>query len=178
MSITSFVINEMNINRFLAECEGNGFVYIGKITRDNSSRASHVKFNPEPGIKINKTNSVYILTKNGTIQKIGGTKNGWNERWSSYLCGRHSLARGGSGKCSVTNQEVYDWLDTNVDTVDIGVYVWEIPAAKITRRILGEDVEIIATIFEAYETKLIELYKSLNNGDQPFLNKNSDPTHR
>ena len=169
----------MDINCFLDKCQNHDFRHACKITRDETiKRKTEVQCDYEKNFEDKKQNSVYILTYDEKIQKIGGTKNGWKFRWNSYLCGMHSTKRGRSGKCSVTNENVYNWLVSNVDSKPIDVYVWEIPPAKIIRNILGEEVEINSTIFEAYETKLIELYKKLNNGSQPLLNKNSDPKHR
>lgn len=169
----------MDINCFLDKCQNHDFRHACKITKDETTkRKTEVQCVYEKNFEDKKQNSVYILTYDEKIQKIGGTKNGWKFRWNSYLCGMHSTKRGRSGKCSVTNENVYNWLVSNVDSKPIDVYVWEIPPAKIIRNILGEEVEINSTIFEAYETKLIELYKKLNNGSQPLLNKNSDPKHR
>ena len=168
----------MNINSFLLRCDNHKFIYAGRIIKDESIKKTHFKFSPHANFKNIKGNIVYIITKNNNIVKIGGSKNGWNSRWNSYLCGRHSLEMGGSGKCSVTNKNVYSWLmETLKHDNDVEIYVWTIPSVIIQRNVLGIDVEIKATIYEVYETRLIELYFKINSS-KPELNYNSDPSYR
>ena len=53
---------------------------------------------------------LYIITINGRVIKIGGTRTSLKDRCCSYLCGHHTLERGKSGKNSPTNAFIYNTL--------------------------------------------------------------------
>jgi hypothetical protein len=121
---------------------------------------------------------VYIITVDGHVVKIGGTRSGLAGRVGSYLCGHHTAGRGKSGKCSVTNAHIYDTLDKYIEFGHVAeLFASKILTPKITMDVWGQQVEITAQIYTHYETAALEAYKSVV-GHYPPLSDNSDPSAR
>ena len=121
---------------------------------------------------------IYIITIDGHVVKIGGTRSGMAGRVGSYLCGHHTAARGKSGKCSVTNAHIYDTLDRFIDEGHaVELFASKILTPRITMDVWGKQVEITAQIYTHYETAALEAYKQIV-GRYPPLSDNSDPSAR
>jgi hypothetical protein len=121
---------------------------------------------------------VYLLTINGLIVKIGGTRKGLQGRVSSYLCGHHVAERGKSGKCSVTNGYVYNTLDFYVrQGYSIDVYAFKIPPQELEVSIFGTPIKVRAQVYHAYESRCLEEYKK-QVGRYPILSDNADPQYK
>ena len=114
---------------------------------------------------------------NNRIIKIGGTRNGLKSRCSSYLCGHHTVERGKSGKCSVTNAKVYNTFEfylNHIENVNLELYGYQLPVSTKNYDIWGENVEIIVQTYHKYESMLLQKYKK-QNGKFPVLSDNADP---
>mgnify|MGYP003328328980 FL=1 len=165
----------------------NLFKLVAKIVHDNElnnnnvkKRNTVIKFVPLiPLTEWNKTNEyIYIFTINNYIVKIGGTRNGLKARCASYLCGHHIPERGKSGDCSKTNGYIYNTFDYYLQCkCDIKMYAYEIPPIVVSVDILDEQIQVIAQVYHAYESKFITKYK-LQSGHYPILCDNSDPNYK
>ena len=133
-----------------------------------------------------KKEFIYIITVNGFIIKIGGTRDGMKGRWSSYCCGYYVPQRKKKdgtpypGKMSVTNAYLYHTIENDLimnKNNKWNIYVWDLPVSKFNMNILGEDTIIIAQTFHAYETICIKKYKILT-GSLPLLCDNCDPNYK
>lgn len=115
---------------------------------------------------------------NGKIIKIGGSRTGLEKRTVSYLCGHHTLERGGSGKMSITNAFIYNTFEFYLKLgYKIEMYAFLIPKAKVNIEILGKIKTIDAQVYHVYESEFMSLYKK-RTGHYPFLSDNSDPKFR
>lgn len=132
-----------------------------------------------------KKEFVYIFTINNLIAKIGGTRSGIKDRWTSYLCGfcvperKNKKGKNYPGKMSITNARIYHTIENDLIENQNNIweiYVWVLPECKNNINILGENVEIFMQTFHAYEAICIKKFKELN-GILPFLNKNCDPNY-
>jgi len=132
-----------------------------------------------------KKEHIYIITRNGIIIKIGGTRDGMKGRWSSYGCGYYVPERNKkcgtaySGKMSVTNAYLYHTIENDLlkNSSNWEFYSWELPITKLPVEILGKSVEVIAQTFHAYESICIQKFKSIT-GIIPLLCNNSDPSYK
>ena len=132
-----------------------------------------------------KVEHIYIIVRNGIIMKIGGTRAGMKGRWSSYLCGHCVTQRNkkngeaNKGKMSVTNAYLYHTIEK--DLLEEGnnweFYSWVLPCITIPINIVGEEVNVIAQTFHAYESVCIKKFKDYC-GEIPFLCSNSDPKYK
>ncbi len=132
-----------------------------------------------------KTEHIYLLVRDGVIMKIGGTRTGLKERWSSYLCGhcvtqrlKKSTGEAFPGKMSVTNAHLYHTIEK--DLLDTGakweIWSWKLPVVKINVEILDEQVEVVAQTYHAFESICINKFKKVT-GKIPLLCDNSDPNY-
>jgi len=125
-----------------------------------------------------KTEWLYILTINGRIVKIGGTRDGIKNRFGSYLCGHHIPERQKSGKASETNKYIYNTLYFYLlNKCNIKLYGYKLPQEHIIGSAFGDDVDIRAQTYHIYESILISEYKT-KCGTIPFLCNNSDPEYK
>jgi len=125
-----------------------------------------------------KTEWLYILTINGRIVKIGGTRDGIKNRFGSYLCGHHIPERKKSGKASETNKYIYNTLYFYLENgCNIKLYGYKLPQEHITRSMFGKDVKIRVQTYHSYESILMDEYKA-QCGFIPFLCDNSDPEYK
>jgi hypothetical protein len=128
-----------------------------------------------------KKEFIYVLTRNNGIIKIGGTRTGMKERWSSYLCGHCVCERkkknGESypGKMSVTNAYLYHTIENDIINNDTNwdIYIWDLPKTTIKTTILNKEIEVVAQTFHAYESCTINLYVEIT-GNIPQLCNNYD----
>lgn len=121
---------------------------------------------------------MYIFTIDRHIVKIGGTRTGLKSRFNSYLCGHQVKERGKNGSCSNTNAYIYNTFDFYINNgYNIEMYAYEIPSTKIKIPILGEEVEVLAQVYHAYESCYINNYKKIYLSYPP-LNDNCDPNYK
>lgn len=159
------------------------FVPVAKVilTPPNSGRQTVITFDPvipKPQWSEKTAQWIYILTIDNRIVKIGGTRNGLQQRTGSYLCGHHTEDRGGSGKCSVTNAYLYNTLEhvlRNGHQVDM--YGYRIPSVNVNVDIWGANTDVEAQVYNAFESKAMNTYARIT-GHNPQLSDNSDPLHR
>lgn len=119
---------------------------------------------------------IYAFTINGIIVKFGGTRTGLQDRASSYISGHHTVSRGGKDKMSVTNAYIYNTFEFYINLgYEIKMYAFRIPQSTITINILGNDVDVIAQTYHAYEAKYLSDF--IQNYYTPFLCNNKDPTY-
>jgi len=175
-----------SMSDFGREC-GGVFLKGGDIVLDDSERRrTTVRVEPECKQRWNReVEVIYTIVRGGEVVKIGGTRNGMQKRWGSYLCGHcvpERLQRDGSpypGKMSVTNAHLYHTIESEL--LETGVkwefYMWELPRTCVEVDILGERVNVVAQTYHAYESRVMEKYRSLT-GKIPVLCDNSDPSYR
>lgn len=119
---------------------------------------------------------IYAFTINGIIVKFGGTRTGLQSRIGSYLCGHHTRSRGGNDRMSVTNAYIYNTFEFYINLgYEIKMYAFRIPQSTITIKILGNDVDVIAQTYHAYES--IYICNFIQNYYRPFISDNKDPTY-
>lgn len=153
--------DEMLQMSYFNEMTNNAFSLKGNLVLDDTNRRQttlmvDVVCDPEDWKE--KTERIYTLVRNGEIAKIGGTRNGMKDRWGSYLCGFHVAQRGKKGTCSVTNAYLYHTIEEDLLAGNTWeVWAWAIPPAIVSVSIFGEDVDVQAQVFHAYETKCIML---------------------
>lgn len=179
-------IANYDIHKYNKKCN-NHFIQIATISLDDSTdRKTTLKVDIQDEKKWNsKKEHIYIIVRNDKIIKIGGTRTGMKNRWSSYLCGyfvpQRTKKNGTSylGKMSVTNAYLYHTIEQDLLTTQSTwtIYIWKLPNKKYTENILGKNVEIISQTFHAYETRCIEKYKELT-GHIPLLSSNCDPRYK
>ena len=178
-------LNENNTNLQIQEFKnrcGGELKNRARIVLDNDSRRQTVIMakpyeGEEEAFSVNNE-QIYIITRNGEILKIGGTRTSMKKRFGSYLCGHHVVERGRSGRMSVTNAHVYHTIEQDLLETDSTweIYTWLLPITTITQNIFGEEVQIIAQTYHAYESCCINLFRSIK-GTIPFLCDNSDPNY-
>jgi hypothetical protein len=57
-------------------------------------------------------------------------------------------------------------------------YAWKLPENKISINILGNTIEVCPQVYHVYESRVMEIYKTMTGGELPVLCKNSDPKYR
>jgi hypothetical protein len=127
---------------------------------------------------------IYIITRNTEIMKIGGTRTGMKARWGSYLCG-HCVAERmnkhgepNPGKMSVTNAHLYHTIEHDLLLGNKWeFYSWKLPDTTVPVEIFGEMIQVVAQTYHAYESRCIELFKTIT-GHIPQLCDNADPTYK
>jgi len=125
-----------------------------------------------------KSEWIYLIVINNKIVKIGGTRTGLKERCASYICGHHIPERGKSGDCSKTNGFIYNTLDFYLEQgAKIELWGYQLPVTTHKAYVLGEEIDIIVQTYHAYETKMMENFKS-TYGEYPSLNDNCDPDYK
>lgn len=152
----------------------------GLRTNGKKKRASVIKF--EPCISetefTRKSEWLYLMTINGRIVKIGGTRTGLKNRTQSYLTGHHTLERGKSGSCSSTNAYVYNTFDHYLALgYKIALYGYLLPTARVSITVFKKRIDIGAQTYHAYESMFMEDYARAY-GAIPQLCDNSDPEFR
>ena len=129
-----------------------------------------------------KQECLYLFLRNNEVMKIGGTRTGMKERFSSYLCGHcvpERLAkRTGKpfpGKMSVTNAHLYHTIEKGLlEGERWEIWTWILPPLTVNINIFDEEVEVIAQTYHAYESVTMKKFKNLA-GHIPQLCNNSDP---
>lgn len=176
----------MSIFEYNSVCGENNFIKQADIILDNSSRQTTLKAGI---VNINdwkaENEHIYIITKNNTIMKIGGTRTGLKNRWSSYCCGYYVPERVNKhgvpypGKMSVTNAYLYHSIENDLLTTNNKweIWSWCLPIVNVSVSILGEDIDVHAQTFHAYESICIKRFIQ-QTGKKPILSNNSDPDYR
>lgn len=185
--ITIPVCKQISIDDFNKEC-GDVFIKYGSIVLDPSSkRQTTIRVEADNISKWDKEKeTIYVITRDDIIMKIGGTRTGMKARFGSYCCGfcvpQRQKKNGESfpGKMSVTNAYLYHTIEYDLLENDSKweFYCWELPVTKTTVSILGTSVEIICQTFHAYETVSINKFKMITGGSIPILCSNCDPSYR
>jgi hypothetical protein len=175
------------IEEFNKECD-NCFEEVAKVVLDPSNDRQST-LNVEILNKSQwdiKQQVIYIITFNNYIIKIGGTRNGMKQRWSSYLCGYYVPQRKKKngkkyiGKMSVTNAYVYHTIENELlkdDKNEWKIYIWQLPSSNFKITILGEEEEIASQTFHVYESCCIKKFKKITK-KIPLLSNNCDPNYR
>ena len=166
----------------------NKFIKIGDIVLDTGEkRQTTIKVNPinPTAWKEKKAEHIYIIVRNGTVMKIGGTRTGMKNRFGSYLCGHcvperimKRTGKGFPGKMSVTNAYLYHTIED--DLLNGGnweFWSWKLPTVTVSVDILGVPALVIAQTYHAYESRCIELFRQLTTRI-PQLCNNADPNYR
>jgi hypothetical protein len=178
--------NPLHIDAFNERC-GNTFQKRCSIKLDYSTKrqSTLTVTNYEKELWDTKKEHIYVITRNGIIVKIGGTRDGMKGRWASYGCGYYVPERKKKngdhypGKMSVTNAYLYHTMEN--DILQTGshweFYSWDLPITTIKVEILGKNVEVVAQTFHAYESICIQEFKSMT-GTIPLLCDNSDPSYK
>lgn len=170
---------------------GNKFKHAGNIVLDTSSRRQttiEVGFiSDSQKSQWNKVSeNIYIITRDGKVMKIGGTRTGMAARWSSYKCGHcvpERTKKSGTpfpGKMSVTNAHLYHTIEKDLLSEEPGnwsFWSWELPETLVEVVILGEPTTVVAQTYHAYESKCIGKFAEAA-GHMPQLCNNSDPSYR
>lgn len=126
----------------------------------------------------NSCEYLYMFVLDGKIVKIGGTRTGLKERISSYLCGHHIKERGKSGKCSVTNANIYNTFHFYLQHgFKIEMYGYKLPVHTVKISLFDEVIETPAQTYHIYEAKYLNAYKKIT-GSYPCLSDNADPNHK
>jgi hypothetical protein len=121
---------------------------------------------------------VYAIVINGQLVKIGGTRDGIQGRFGSYLCGHHIPEREKSGKASETNKYIYNTLYFYLELgCEIKLYGYQLPFEEISRNVFGKEIQIRVQTYHSYESVLIDNFKK-NHGFIPFLCDNCDPDYK
>lgn len=128
--------------------------------------------------------ALYIISRNGKVMKIGGTRTGMKKRWNSYKCGHcvpERCMKNGApypGKMSVTNAHLYHTIEDDLLKGNHWEFwTWWLPTVKVTVDIMGSPREVIAQTYHAYESCCMELFRK-ESGDIPQLCDNADPNYR
>ena len=170
---------------------GDKFKHMGNIVLDTSSRRQttiDVVFisdsQKSQWIKISE--NIYMITRNGKVMKIGGTRTGMAARWISYKCGHcvpQRMKKSGTpfpGKMSVTNAHLYHTIEKDLLSEEPGnwsFWSWTLPETLVEVVILGEPTTVVAQTYHAYESKCIRKFTEVA-GHIPQLCNNSDPSYR
>tara|TARA_R110002074_G_scaffold399713_2_gene593449 strand:- start:747 stop:1376 length:630 start_codon:yes stop_codon:yes gene_type:complete len=181
----NYIISLKNetINKFELFELNNQFIKVGNICKTKNTRL-HWNINIDIPIKeYNKRqNLVYIITYNGIIVKIGGTKTGLKGRINSYYCGyyiRERKKKNGKyypGKCSVTNANIYNTIYYYLlKNNNFELYYYPIPDMYATFNIFGKiEKKKIETTYEYYESHVLNKFKEQFKSF-PILSINSHP---
>ena len=187
----TLVPEECTIAQFNEMC-GGVFAFRGNIHLDPSPRRQTTlyvtDFPAETGVtewKREGTEHIYAIVRNGRIMKLGGTRTGMKQRWSSYLCGhcvpqrlKRRTQQPFPGKMSVTNAHLYHTIEN--DLLAGGEWCfwsWKLPTVTVSVDILGVPTEVIAQTYHAYESRCMANFHALT-GHIPQLCDNSDPSYR
>lgn len=174
------------IEMFNETCEGK-FAFQGNIALDPSDRRQTTLL-VEPADPVRwkeKTQHIYAIVRNGRIMKLGGTRTGMKQRWSSYLCGycvpqrlKKSTGEPFPGKMSVTNAHLYHTIEDDLLAGhEWSFWSWNLPSVTVTVDILGVATEVIAQTYHVYESCFMSKFQTLT-GHIPQLCDNSDPDYR
>lgn len=160
----------------------DNFKHVSNIILDNSNKRKTLirseivisKFEYNENVEY-----VYLFTINDKIVKIGGTRAGLKERFTSYLCGHYITERGKSGYCSRTNGIIYNTFEFYLNLgCEIKMYAYKLPEKIIEINFFDEEIIRDTTqTFHIYESKLLEEYKQLY-GMYPILSFNSNPKYK
>lgn len=116
---------------------------------------------------------VYMIVVDGSIAKIGGSKNTVKDRIQSYNCGVYSRWRGGSGKQSVTNSIIYDSIELCLlrgRTVELYVHFIDIAPVVVSCWDI-KTATVMPTVYDVLETCAIRKFYELY-GKNPIWSKN------
>jgi hypothetical protein len=119
------------------------------------------------------TQFVYMIVIDGSIAKIGGSKNTVKDRIQSYNCGVYSRWRGGSGKQSVTNSIIYDSIELCLlrgRTVELYVHFIDIALVVVSCWDI-KTITVMPTVYDVLETCAIRRFYELY-GKNPIWSKN------
>ena len=180
------VPEEMTVTDYCQAALGAEFIKMADIVLDDGeTRRTTVKTVPVNEDRWKETaEHIYIIARNNIIMKLGGTRTGMKARWGSYLCGHcvaERLNKHGEpnpGKMSVTNAHLYHTIETDLllgNTWEF--YSWKLPHTTVEVNIFGQMTTVIAQTYHAYETRCIELFRSIT-GHIPQLCDNADPTYK
>jgi hypothetical protein len=156
------------------------FKLVANILKDNSpKRQTSFMFVPVDVEEFKELEEwTYMLTINGRIVKIGATGVGLKSRADSYLSGYHSLARGKSGKNSVTNHVIYDTFEFYLSLgCEIKMYGHKLKPLREARDRYGEFKKLPSLDHTNWEARLMRLF-ALRYNRAPALGKNSDKKQR
>lgn len=182
----SLTTEPLTVTDYCAQAVGSKFIKMADIVLDISeTRRTTIQTVPMDEEKWKETaEHIYIIVRNGEIMKIGGTRTGMKARWGSYLCG-HCVAERmnkhgepNPGKMSVTNAHLYHTIEDDLlhgNTWEF--YSWKLPNTVVSVEILGQTIHVIAQTYHAYESRCIELFKTIA-GHIPQLCDNADPTYK
>ena len=158
---------------------GDEFAFAADIVLDQSARQTTIMCVPRDKVSWSEdAEHIYAIVKDGAIVKLGGTRCGMKPRFGSYLCGHHVIERGKSGKMSVTNAYLYHSIERDLLETDAkwSFWTWKLPKVVHVAPILGVDTVIDVQTFHAYESVVIQKYKSIT-GAIPILCDNADPKY-
>ena len=176
----------LTIAEYCNSAVGSIFTKMADITLDDAeSRRTTIKTIPVIDSLWKETaEHIYIIVRNNEIMKIGGTRTGMKARWGSYLCGhcvaerKNKHGEANPGKMSVTNAHLYHTIEHDLlQGNHWEFYSWKLPAVTVQVDILGTPTSVIAQTYHAYETRCIELFRSMT-GHIPQLCDNADPTYK
>ena len=163
----------------------DNFILVADIVLDNEvketgekQRQTVIKWEPSVGKKTwtHRDEWIYIFTINGIIVKFGGTRTGLKSRIVSYLCGHQTISRVGFDKMSQTNAYIYNTFEFYLNCgYEIKMYGFKLPKTTISINILGNDVDIIAQTYHAYESIYISNFTEKYY--KPYLSDNSSPDY-
>jgi len=158
----------------------SGIVKVADIVIDKSQkRNSMIEFKSviEKEKFVKKSEWIYLFTIDQKIVKIGGTRNGIQQRSISYLTGHHTKERGKSGYCSNTNAYLYNtFIHYLLKEQPVEMYGYELPENKITIEIFGELREFSVQTYHAYEAFFLSDFKKKYKSFPP-LSDNCDPDY-
>lgn len=183
----TLVPERLTIEEFNAAC-GNVFKKQGEILLDDSNqRQTTLKVDPtnKEEWKREGTEHIYAIVRNGCIMKLGGTRTGMKNRWSSYKCGhcvperlQKRTNKPFPGKMSVTNAHLYHTIENDLlGGSKWSFWSWKLPTVTVTVNILGTPTTVVAQTYHAYESRCMESFKK-RTGHIPQLCDNSDPSYR
>jgi dimeric dUTPase (all-alpha-NTP-PPase superfamily) len=166
----------------------SSFAHVASICMDNEIKAATLQKKRNTLIRfVAKISSVkfaekaewlYIITINGRIVKLGGTRTGLKNRAASYLCGHHTRDRGKSGDCSKTNAFVYNTVLFYLSLgCHVEMYGYKLPIANHSIDIFGETENVSVQTYHVYESKFLEDIRTRYFA-YPVLNDNCDPVYR
>ena len=176
--------NTISMNDYNHLCDNN-FTKQSNIVLDYSSkRQTTLTTTDDNTVEFKeKAEHIYTLVRNGLIMKIGGTRTGLKERWGSYLCGhcvpqrkKKKTGEEFPGKMSVTNAHLYHTIEKDLLETQSNweIWSWKLPLVEIPVVILGDEVNVIAQTYHAFESICIKKFKN-KTGHIPLLCNNSDP---
>ena len=183
----ALVPEESTMTSFNETC-GGIFTFRGNIVLDPSERRQTtllVKPDDDDEWKRKNTEHIYVIVRDGRIMKIGGTRTGMKDRWSSYMCGhcvpQRLKKRTGEpfpGKMSVTNAHLYHTIEGDLLAGhEWSFWSWKLPTVTVSVEILGVPTTVIAQTYHAYESRCMANFRTLA-GHIPQLCDNSDPSYR